>query len=177
MQITAAITSNVYSGSDAYLMGFYAADTRFYVIVKNQSDSAKGKVRLGIGTGYATDSAQINTSKHIWKVDMNNLKVYKDGTSIAKDSGSSAFSKITNNTMKIGILCGSDSSGAYSLPKIKAKVYSAKIWKAGTLIHDYYPCYRRSDNVIGLYDIKTDQFLTNVGTGVFGKGSNYKEIL
>lgn len=39
-------------------------------------------------------------------------------------------------------------------------------------LHHYIPCYRKSDNVIGLYDIITDEFKTNAGTGSFTKGSN-----
>ena len=41
-----------------------------------------------------------------------------------------------------------------------------------TLVHDYVPCYRKSDSVIGLYDLVTDTFLTNQGTGTFRKGGN-----
>ena len=41
-----------------------------------------------------------------------------------------------------------------------------------TLIRNYIPCYRKSDNEIGLYDIVNNVFYTNQGTGVFLKGSN-----
>lgn len=32
------------------------------------------------------------------------------------------------------------------------------------------PCYRKSDTVIGMYDLKTKQFFTNAGTSHFEKG-------
>lgn len=35
-----------------------------------------------------------------------------------------------------------------------------------------YACYRKSDNVIGLYDVDNDVFYTNDGTGSFTKGAN-----
>lgn len=44
--------------------------------------------------------------------------------------------------------------------------------KNGTLICDLYPCYRKSDNVIGAYDTIRELFLTNVGTGSFTKGAD-----
>lgn len=44
--------------------------------------------------------------------------------------------------------------------------------KTDTLICDLVPCYRKSDNVIGMYDIVRKTFLTNVGTGSFTKGAD-----
>lgn len=40
----------------------------------------------------------------------------------------------------------------------------------GDLICDLVPCYRKSDGMIGMYDIARETFLTNVGTGTFTKG-------
>lgn len=40
------------------------------------------------------------------------------------------------------------------------------------LVVDLYPCYRRSDNVIGMYDVVRNIFITNAGTGTFLKGEN-----
>lgn len=45
--------------------------------------------------------------------------------------------------------------------------------KNDELICDLVPCYRKSDNVRGMYDLVRRIFLTNVGTGAdFTKGSN-----
>lgn len=44
--------------------------------------------------------------------------------------------------------------------------------KSNTLICDLYPCYRKSDGVIGMYDLVRGLFLTNVGSGSFTKGTN-----
>ena len=44
--------------------------------------------------------------------------------------------------------------------------------KTNTLICDLVPCYRKSDNVIGMYDIVRATFLTNVGSGSFTKGAD-----
>lgn len=37
----------------------------------------------------------------------------------------------------------------------------------GVLICDMIPCYRKSDNTIGMYDLARKQFFTNIGTGTF----------
>lgn len=44
--------------------------------------------------------------------------------------------------------------------------------KSGTLICDLVPCYRKSDRVIGMYDIVRKIFLTNTGSGSFTKGAD-----
>ena len=37
---------------------------------------------------------------------------------------------------------------------------------------DLVPCYRKSDNEIGLYDLVNNQFYTNQGSGTFLKGAD-----
>lgn len=56
--------------------------------------------------------------------------------------------------------------------KPKLKVYSWKFYQDDVLIRDLIPCYRKSDNVIGMYDIVNNSFYTNKGTGVFLKGAD-----
>lgn len=51
-----------------------------------------------------------------------------------------------------------------------AKLYELKIYDDSTLIRDFVPCYRKSDNEVGLYDLVNNQFYTNTGTGVFLMG-------
>lgn len=51
----------------------------------------------------------------------------------------------------------------------KIKLYSFRIYEDGELVRNYVPAYD-SNGVIGLYDMVTDNFLTNAGTGTFTKG-------
>lgn len=52
------------------------------------------------------------------------------------------------------------------------RIYSHRIWENGTLVQNFVPCYRKSDNVIGMYDIVSNTFFTNAGSGTFLKGNN-----
>lgn len=52
------------------------------------------------------------------------------------------------------------------------KLYYCKIWDGETIVRDFIPCYRKSDNVVGLYDTVNDVFYTNAGIGVFTTGAN-----
>lgn len=56
--------------------------------------------------------------------------------------------------------------------KFNGRIYYCKIWEFGVLVRHFVPCYRKSDNVIGMYDKVNDVFYTNAGTGTFVKGPN-----
>lgn len=52
------------------------------------------------------------------------------------------------------------------------KLYSLKLWENNTLVRNFIPCYKKSNNEIGLYDTINDVFYTNNGTGTFLKGDD-----
>lgn len=52
------------------------------------------------------------------------------------------------------------------------RIYYCKLYNNGTLVRDMIPCYRVSDNVIGMYDLVSNTFFTNAGSGTFTKGAN-----
>ena len=52
-------------------------------------------------------------------------------------------------------------------------IYYLKIWdKNNNLVKHFIPCYRKSDNEIGMYDLVNDVFYENAGTGTFVKGKD-----
>ena len=56
---------------------------------------------------------------------------------------------------------------------ISCRFYGGKFYDSEfNLIRYLIPCYRKSDNVIGLFDGVTQKFYTNEGTGVFLKGED-----
>ena len=70
-------------------------------------------------------------------------------------------------------------TGRFNLFKIHAgtnsfigKIYSVLLKKDDTIIADLVPCYRKADGEIGMYDIVSNTFFTNIGTGTFTKGGN-----
>ena len=50
------------------------------------------------------------------------------------------------------------------------RVFYCRIWESGTEVRNLIPCYRKSDSVLGLYDLIGDVFYTNQGSGSFLKG-------
>lgn len=57
------------------------------------------------------------------------------------------------------------------------KLYKAQLYKSEQLVRDFIPCYRKSDNEIGLYDLVGKQFYVNQGTGAFLKGPNVNNTI
>lgn len=84
-----------------------------------------------------------------------------DGTEKATTSFAGA-----TTTFRIGKIAGS--GGDYTMARYK----SLRIFTGDSLIMGLIPCYRKSDNVIGMYDLVTDTFYTNAGTGTFTKGAD-----
>lgn len=53
------------------------------------------------------------------------------------------------------------------------RVYRIMMRTADTVVsNDFIPCYRKSDGEIGMYDLVSNQFFTNAGTGTFLKGAD-----
>ena len=52
------------------------------------------------------------------------------------------------------------------------KLYYFRIYDNNQLIRYFIPCYRVSDNEVGLYDLVNDEFYSNKGTGTFIKGND-----
>ena len=48
--------------------------------------------------------------------------------------------------------------------KMTGRIYSATINQLGSVIADFVPCYRKSDDVIGLYDLINRAFYETTGT-------------
>lgn len=65
-----------------------------------------------------------------------------------------------------------NSSGELNSTLMTGSLWYCKLWDNGTLVRDFIPCYRKSDSVVGLYDLVTKTFYTNSGTGTFSKGAD-----
>ena len=91
-------------------------------------------------------------------------KLYKNDVLIA--SNSTTFNH-SANTLSTYIFGRNYSSGRNL---VSIKLYSAKIYEGSTLVRYYIPVRRQSDNALGLYDILTDTFCVNSGSGAFIAG-------
>ena len=66
-------------------------------------------------------------------------------------------------------LFSSSTHGAFAK---SLRLYNCKLYDGNTIVRDFVPCYRKSDDEIGLYDLVSKEFYTNKGTGTFTKGAD-----
>ena len=133
--------------------------------------NCNGQYQLYYGTGsYPMIGIwQLNT-KYIIKI--NNKKFYLNNELLYDfNNGSNTFTFNTNSTIYLFAL--NYNGVSYS----QFKMYNVKLWQNNTLVRDFVPCYRISDNVIGMYDTVNGVFYTNQGTGSFNKGSNVNNFV
>lgn len=107
---------------------------------------------------------------------------YANQTTTLTVNGSQAESKswasYSGANVKLGVLrMGDPNNGWFSGGAASGTIYGYKVWKDEVLVSDCIPCVRNSDNVAGVYDVIREQFITNVGSGVFAVGSNMGEIV
>ena len=95
-------------------------------------------------------------------------KLYIDGD-YNRESTFTASPTATNYTFKMFKIHKDDGYQA------NARVYYAKVYKGTELVRHYIPAKRNSDNVLGMYEVKTGIFLTNQGSGTFTAGSEISE--
>ena len=69
-------------------------------------------------------------------------------------------------------LLATNVSGTSTGNKLSGKLYSASMYNSGRKIRDFIPCYRLSDSKPGLYDLVSNTFYTNAGTGEFTVGQD-----
>ena len=83
---------------------------------------------------------------------------------------SASYSGSILTTVNMGIFCNIIAGVASQFCSMK--LYAMYIYDNGNLVRDFVPCYRKSDNVAGLYDLVNNVFYTNAGSGVFAVGAD-----
>ena len=117
---------------------------------------------------WVRTNTKADKNRHTHKLDCTDRKYYIDGT--AQTTHSTAPTKSTNGSLFIF------ANNCVSTNFSKIRLYSCKIYDGGVVVHDYVPARRVSDSAFGLYDTKTDVFLTNAGTGKFNPGPAILEL-
>lgn len=149
--------------SNQMLFGSKSYSSHYYQCFKGSND------RFSIAFGCSSSSDFTNLySTDYYNLDVE-LKVNNSGFSINNTlySWSVTPSEIGYSTLSIFARHYEtyDLFGSY-------KLYSFKIYDNNILVRDFVPCYRKADNVAGLYDLVNGVFYTNAGTGTFIVGGN-----
>lgn len=131
------------------------------------SDATLDSIRLAWGNAtldYDASNTNIKTNINNFVIDAG--KLYMNNTNICTITNN----EFSNNNNIYLFTCNNNGSphAQYS----SYKLYSCQIYDGGNIVKNLIPCYRKSDNVIGLYDLVSKTFFTNAGTGTFNKGND-----
>lgn len=120
--------------------------------------------------GYTSNDSAYQTWELYYQT-VNELK--KDGAFVAQFSYSIGDWDSAQMTFGNGVSCMRILSYSPNRYAFSGKIKTLQITNSGgSVTHQYVPCYRKSDDEIGMYDLITGTFLTNAGTGSFVKGNN-----
>lgn len=164
-------------------LGMYCVDTNPSYIFGAAESSGKYRCMISAPYGGGRDayvygfngSSYINTNvaivdgfndlEYTLKAGVCRIKNLTNGKSY---SGTNTEFAMTSNLL----LFAQNYNGSVRYGAYRKISYFKYYDKNDTLICDLVPCYRKSDGVIGMYDIVRNIFLTNVGSGTFTKGAN-----
>lgn len=90
----------------------------------------------------------------------------------------SYYNDITYTSTTQGSGSTPDGSNINLFTSLKERIYSLIIIDINTnaCILNLIPCYRKSDQVVGMYDIISSTFYSNSGSGTFGYGALIKQL-
>ena len=142
-----------------------ANDTRCWWGVNTSNNTLRGY--MGWGTNYPSATA----NRPIVSIDVEHTvetNYFNDRK--YKFNGTDYFSNLptleatyTHSFLLFGVWDGGASSGS-ELNYRSQKISRATFTRGSSVIMDLIPCYRKSDNVYGMYDLIGRQFLTNANT-------------
>lgn len=131
---------------------------------RNNIYSTNGKkASAGYGSVYKNTSTLLDTNT-TYNFILDKNKFYINGE-LTETLNEETFENTANSTLFAQNTNGSISN--YS----EIKLHYCKIYDNDVLVRNFIPCYRNSDNEIGLYDLVNNVFYTNQGTGTFSYGT------
>lgn len=143
------VRGNDASGGTGETQNFFRIDT----IPVDSNSGTEFKYGSTVYNSGIKDTSKINIKL------LNKVYTKPDGSTITV-----AGTITTGLSMYIG--CINKAGTAYGNIS-SMKLYRFKIYNGSTLAHDFIPVQRVSDKVLGLYDLKTSTFKTNMASGVF----------
>lgn len=121
-----------------------------------------------------TSTAVANTNKHTFVNETDGTTTYNsfvDGVSIYGQALSLVnVATYQANTLTAYLFARNNSNTAGNFSS--SRIYSFNIVQDDVLVINLIPCRRNSDNVLGMFDTVTGNFLTNAGTGTFTAGAD-----
>lgn len=159
-----------------------ASDTiswEFTAMIPSQSEAfmgANGYLQFHVtssGVGVSTLNASGLGSKKTFRIDFSNsvTQLYIDNTLVETKNWSGSYN---GTNVKLGIFKLGDADNGWhtTTSPVSCTLYEYAINIGENEVSRCVPCYRKADNVAGLYDLVNNVFYTNAGSGVFAVGAD-----
>lgn len=158
-------SSNV---SGVYILASWTSNNRYYPVAYTGTinGTTYNQFRTADKNNIYTNLGAYNSEVHSVIYNDEENKVYFDN--ILKTTVTDLD---TPNTNSIYLFAMHGSTGAEN--SSSCRIFSVKLMDkiTNTIARNFIPCYRKSNNEIGMYDLVSNQFYTNAGTGVFLMGT------
>lgn len=141
------------SAKAKYFMGTYNGND-FFLYLSGDSTSY---FQTAFGAGWQNTTLLADTQRHKF------VYHFENGNLVVKDSNTTILTKAKGSFSERPILVAGTSQASRS----PCRTYESKMTKSGVVIQDLIPCYRKADDTPGMYDIVSNTFFTNAGTGEF----------
>ena len=123
--------------------------------------------------GYSSASSEGGTW-HDYDINLVDNKFYRDGATVLSGIYNKAYGYAgTTDEHSTIWLFGRNSNMPNVLSYATVRIGKVEIWQDGQSAERdrlLFPCRRLSDNMLGMYDLVHQEFLTNIGTGSFAAG-------
>ena len=143
--------------------GYGRMDVSVYAVLDNYN-------YWDITVTYNVDDVEISLGKSdtqtIHVLDYNRPGGYFYLDDELKMSSIKTFAAVNANLNLYAFVTSTGSVASYT----EFNTYRMRVWQNNAMIRDMYPCYRKADTEVGMYDLVNNVFYTNAGTGIFYKG-------
>lgn len=156
--------------SDSSSTNFFGARTTTSSRVYTLATSVSGGVcrwRFGWKSSSSSTGVTADTNRHTLKINHTAQTLSLDGVII--DTRTDAANTTTPTTATLFAI-HSTQGDIYYFGSVK--IFGYKKWTNNVLSQNLIPCRRKSDSVLGMYDLISNTFLTNGGTGAFTAGAD-----
>lgn len=147
------------NGSSSECLVFWTEATKL-VDMYNGGTRANATTTASLSTSMHTFEAKLTKTLTYFSID-NEVIINNSGSYTSRLTGTVPFMACARGIGSPELLC----SGKWGITHF----YDNN----GNEIHTYIPCYRKSDNTVGMYDKVTNTFVTSYNGNAFGKGDDY----
>ena len=155
-----AFTGSSESNQNIGAINLAGDSTRYHILCRGGTFN---NFSIGVRSSLYSTLSPLDTLRHSFEV------LPKEGVAIVDGQSYSLSTTSDFDTSLNFYLFSRNSTG--TIYNSKVKQWICKMYYNNVLVRDFIPCYRNSDNEVGLYDLVNNVFYTNQGTGAFTYGS------